>query len=86
MKFKTGCHKCFSALSTEARVEIVKLLQKSPRLSVLEIVGHFSLTQPTISHHLKYLEKSGILISKKEGRRVYYCLSPLCGKNECKIF
>lgn len=85
MKFKAACHRCFSALSTQARVEIVKLLQANSRLSVLEIAGHFELTQPTITHHLKYLEKSGVLKSEKEGRKVYYSLKILCG-SECRLF
>ncbi|MBU1031523.1 metalloregulator ArsR/SmtB family transcription factor [Patescibacteria group bacterium] len=86
MKFKQRCCRCFAALSTKNRVEIVKLLQVNKKMAVLEIAKYFNLTQPTVTHHLKYLEKSGILKSKKEGRRVYYRISPPCGKNECEIF
>ncbi len=85
MKFKNDCYRCFAALSIQTRVEIVKLLQVNRRLSVLEIVRHFQLTQPTVTHHLKYLEKSGILKSKKEGRKVYYRLSPRCQDEGCQI-
>lgn len=86
MKFKAHCYRCFAALSTKARVRIIQLLQTNEKISVLEIVKYFNLTQPTVTHHLKYLEKSGILKSKKEGRKVYYCISPLCYRNECGIF
>lgn len=86
MKFKDRCHRCFAALSTQARVKIVSLLQENTRMHVSEIVKHFDLSQPTITHHLKYLEKAGILSSHKKGRRVYYCLSPICPENECNIF
>lgn len=86
MKFKINCFRCFSALSTKARVEIIKLLQKKDRMSVLEITNFFHISQPTVTHHLKYLKQSGILKSEREGRRVYYFLSPLCPKNECNIF
>lgn len=86
MKFKANCHLCFAALSTKARVKIVQLLQDSEKMSVLEIVKYFNLSQPTITHHLNYLKNSGILESKKEGRKVYYYIKPLCQENTCKIF
>lgn len=86
MKLKKRCVGCFAALADKNRVEIIKLLQANRKMAVLEIAKHFNLTQPTITHHLKYLEKAGILKSKKEGRRVYYHISPPCGKNECEIF
>jgi len=86
MKFKARCCRCFAGLAVKNRVEIIKLLQVNRKMAVLEIAKHFNLTQPTITHHLKYLQKSGILKSKKEGRRVYYRLSLPCGKNECEIF
>ena len=86
MKFKARCFQCFAALSAPARVEIVSLLQEKDRMSVLEIVKHFDLTQPTVTHHLKYLEKAGILSSQKQGKRVYYYLDPSCPENECNIF
>ncbi|OGE19802.1 hypothetical protein A3J19_00900 [Candidatus Daviesbacteria bacterium RIFCSPLOWO2_02_FULL_41_8] len=86
MKFKARCYRCFAALAAPARVQIVSLLQENARLSVLEIVKHFKLSQPTISHHLRYLEEAGILDSHKEGKRVYYHLSPICPEQECNIF
>lgn len=86
MKFKSRCYRCFAALSTQARVEIVSLLQEKDRMSVLEIVKHFNLTQPTVTHHLKYLEKAGILKAQKEGKRVYYYLDPTCPDQGCNIF
>jgi ArsR family transcriptional regulator, arsenate/arsenite/antimonite-responsive transcriptional repressor len=86
MKFTSRCHMCFAALSTPARVEIVKLLQVNERMAVLQIAKHFKLTQPTITHHLRYLEKAKIVKSQKEGKRIYYFLSPVCSQNECQIF
>jgi|Napbiome12C3dose_1001474.scaffolds.fasta_scaffold00012_19 ArsR family transcriptional regulator len=86
MKFKSRCFQCFAALSTKARVEIVSLLQENMRMSVLEIVKHFDLTQPTVTHHLKYLEKAGILSSQKQGKKVYYYLDPTCPDQGCGLF
>lgn len=86
MEFHSGCYRCFSALSTNTRVEIVQLLQKNKTMSVLEIAKYFQLSQPTITHHLSYLKKSGILKSKKEGRKVYYYIKTLCQNDKCSIF
>ncbi|MDD5147670.1 MAG: metalloregulator ArsR/SmtB family transcription factor [Candidatus Daviesbacteria bacterium] len=86
MKFQNNCFNCFAALSTPARIEIVALLQKRERMSVSEIVKHIKLTQPTITHHLKYLEKAGILKSQKMGKKVYYYLAPVCLGGGCHLF
>ncbi len=55
-------------------------------MSVMEIAKEFKLKQPTITHHLQYLQKAGVLGSKKTGRRVYYFISEKCKKGECRIF
>ena len=52
----------------------------------MEIVEKFDLTQPTITHHLKHLQGSGVLASKKEGRKVYYFISHKCREGKCGIF
>lgn len=36
--------------------------------SVSELVGRFSLTQPTISSHLKVLESAGLISRRKEAQ------------------
>ena len=62
------------------------LLQKKEEMSVLEIARKFNLTQPTITHHLKYLEEVGILKSRKDGRKVFYSIHPKCSKDICRVF
>lgn len=86
MKFKPHCFRCFAALATQTRIEIVELLQKHKLLSVLEIVSYFTITQPTITYHLKYLEESGLLKSEKRGRKVYYYFNSFCRKRDCTVF
>lgn len=86
MKFTSACVSCFAGLSCSARIEIIKLLQEKRKMSVLEIARHFKLTQPTITHHLQYLKESGVLASKKKGRKVYYFINPKCKDKECNIF
>ena len=63
----------FQALSDPTRQKILKLIGKE-ELSVTQICEHFSITQPSISHHLLILRKSSLATSRKEGRTVYYKL------------
>jgi len=85
-KLIPSCAPCFAGLSDKTRIKIINLLLKKDKLSVLEIVEKFNLTQPTITHHLKYLEKAGVLKSLKKGRKVYYFVSPKCKKGKCGLF
>ncbi|RJR27102.1 ArsR family transcriptional regulator [candidate division WWE3 bacterium] len=59
-------------------MEIYRFLKDNGKSNVSSIVGAFKLTQPTISYHLKEMRDSGILISKKVGKEVYYSLSGHC--------
>jgi ArsR family transcriptional regulator len=86
MKLSPSCCGCFAGLSCESRLEIITLLQTKEKLSVTDIAKHFKVTQPTISHHLKFLEEAGLLSSIKDGRKVYYSLHPSCNKKGCNIF
>ncbi len=86
MKLKSGCVGCFAGLSCNSRIEIINLLKEKGKLSVLQIAKHFEITQPTISHHLQYLEEAEILISEKVGRKVFYSIHPKCQKKNCQIF
>lgn len=86
MRLKSSCAGCFAGLSCQTRIGIINLLQKKKEISVTEIAKHFKLTQPTITHHLQYLEEAGVLTSKKKGRKVYYFIDPKCQDKECEIF
>jgi len=86
MKFDSECWGCFAGLSCEIRIKILNLLREKKELTVSEIANNFELRQPTITHHLKYLSKAGILSSKKEGRKVFYSINPKCGWGNCEVF
>ena len=59
------------ALSDKTRRKIISLL-KIKDLSAGEISDNFSLSKPTISHHLAILKESGIVDSKKEKNNIIY--------------
>src|SRR5262245_34363092 len=50
----------FAALADPTRRGIVVLLARGTA-TVSDLVGHFDLTQPTISSHLKALEAAGLI-------------------------
>ncbi len=64
----------FSALAQNARLQTVKLLVKAgPKGAAAgEIAEALGLPAPTMSFHLKELERSGLINSRKDGRRVIY--------------
>ena len=63
--------KVMRALSDPNRIRIVTLLQEK-ELCVCELTGLFSLSQPTISKHLRILEEADLVTSRKQGNWVVY--------------
>lgn len=65
------------ALSDSNRIEMIRFLarQKGP-VCACDIVEHFELSQPTISHHLKILKQAGLLRGAREGLFAFYEVEP----------
>jgi len=61
-------------VSEESRLKILCILQKGKHC-VCEIMEHVPLSQSLISHHLKDLKETGIVIDEKKGLRAYYSLT-----------
>jgi len=79
------CPQCFRLIGQGSRVRIIQQLRKKP-INVSEIAKRlFSLTQPTISHHLKVLEKIGLIFSQKKGREIYYFLNKKYPCKKCHL-
>ena len=64
--------KVFDALGDIERQKILLCFEKGESLSIKEIVDNSNLQRSSIVFHLKKLEEAGILISKKEGKFVFY--------------
>lgn len=58
--------KFHKALSNLKRFTIYKLLEQKP-MCTCALAKVFSVSDGTITHHLKILEKTGLIMGKKEG-------------------
>jgi ArsR family transcriptional regulator len=66
--------KVFRALADETRLRILALLRNG-EVCVCHIQGGLQLPQPTISRHLAYLRKSGLVEARREGIWMHYKLA-----------
>jgi len=64
----------FSGLADQTRLKILKLLAEE-ELCACELMAALDLTQPTTSHHLGILERSGLVSPRREGKWIFYRLA-----------
>lgn len=64
----------FRALADEHRQRLVMTFDPGERLTVGQLAKASTLSQSTVSHHLKELWKAGVLLREKQGKEVYYRL------------
>ena len=62
----------FAALGDEHRQRILLTFEAGERLNVGQIAEVSTLARSTVSHHLKVLRESGVLISEREGKEIYF--------------
>jgi ArsR family transcriptional regulator len=64
----------FKTLSDPARLRLLSLIAsyQPGETCVCDLVNAFSLSQPTISHHLRILREAGLVESQRRGIWVYY--------------
>lgn len=66
------------------RLMILHLLMDGEK-SVGEIVETLKIGQPTVSQHLNYMKRSGVVKSRREGNTVYYSLADERIAQACSI-
>jgi DNA-binding transcriptional ArsR family regulator len=62
------------AIAHPMRIAIIDLLHDNQKLSVTEIYNSLGIEQAAASHHLNILKNKGVLISKREGKKIFYSL------------
>ncbi len=66
--------KICKALGDENRIRIIQLLTRG-ELCACHILEEFSITQPTLSHHMKILSDSELITVRKQGKWMYYSVN-----------
>ena len=64
----------FKAFCDENRIRILKLLCSGEKCAC-KLLEEMSISQPTLSHHMKILCASGIVVGRKEGKWMHYSIS-----------
>jgi ArsR family transcriptional regulator len=65
----------FKAFCDENRLMVLELLRDGEKCAN-SLLEELLITQSTLSHHMKILCESGIVMSRKQGKWTYYSLSP----------
>lgn len=65
----------FKAFCDENRIRILKLLRTGEKCGC-RLLEELNVTQPTLSHHMKILCDSGVVVGHKEGKWTHYSISP----------
>lgn len=64
----------FKAFCDENRIRILKMLKGGEKCAC-KLLDELSVSQPTLSHHMKILCDSGMVIGRKEGKWMHYSIS-----------
>ena len=62
------------AMAHPMRIAIIDMLNNGNRMSVTEIYKKLKIEQAAASHHLNILKNKGVLISQREGKKIFYSL------------
>ena len=63
------------ALADPVRLRLLNLLAEGREVCVCHLHEALGLPQPTVSRHLAYLRKTGLVVGRKEGLWVHYRLA-----------
>lgn len=64
----------FKALCDENRVQILNYLTGGEKCAC-RLLEDLNIAQSTLSHHMKVLTDSGLVVGRKDGKWMYYSLS-----------
>lgn len=67
-----------AALADPVRLRMVSMLAAAPDGAACgcDLEGPLSLSQPTVSHHLRILREAGLVEGDRHGRWIYYRVIP----------
>lgn len=65
----------FKAISDETRLKIIDMLSYESEMCACNILEEFSISQPTLSYHIKILSESGLINARRDGSWMKYTLN-----------
>lgn len=74
----------FKAFCNEHRLRIIERLRTGEKCAC-DLQVHIGISQPNLSHHMKVLCASGVVVSRQEGKWTHYSLSPEGSKRAMKL-
>lgn len=72
------------AISDPKRLKIVDMLSCKEQCAN-KLQQTFAITQPTLSHDMKVLVESGLIIDRRDGKNIFYSLNPAAMEELCAI-
>lgn len=68
----------FKALGDPVRLQLLSMIASAPdgEICVCDLTPAFTLSGPTISHHLRTLREAGLVDAQRRGTWVYYRAQP----------
>ncbi len=66
---------CLAVLAEPVRIRIMSVIASKGEVCARDILPEFSVTQPTLSHHMRVLVDNDLVTARKEGRNVYYSVN-----------
>ncbi len=67
-------NKTLQALADPTRRQILEMLKKED-MAAGEIAQNFSISLPSVSHHLNILKQTDLVSSRREGQQLIYSLN-----------
>lgn len=69
----------FRALGDKSRMQILALLQNGERCGN-DLLPELDISQSTLSHHMKILAESQLVLARKAGKATYYTVAPIAAR------
>ena len=63
------------AINHPIRQQLIELLEKNDKLIVTELHSRLRMEQSIVSQHLAVLRKAGLLLTKRNGKFIYYSIN-----------
>jgi len=63
------------SVNHKLRQQIIRLLLETEQMTVTEIYQRLKIEQSVASQHLAILRRSGVVVTKREGKFVFYSLN-----------